>query len=406
MGCLSSTLVESVDTIIKSAGKDSSRNQLKAASENLPDIYEVVAGVRVLRPTEAILSAALWSIPKNRCSSDTIDISHTIEDDSLSRTMFLSEKRSNSNNSPDFLSDSGSRSSTPRGYQKALASSFRSVRNRLYRGADADGLKTNGLDNTGSSPVVANRKVSFDEFIMELDDWNEPFIASVAPVAIVHSKVTVTTSVDKIEVESRNRKQTLTPLKPITTIIDSQIARSMSMQPLSSKKSPPRKIASVGKNVREGFRESYVVGSIDDAYLSPKEKNVRSIIAQIESPTQNKSTNNLSQYFSNFPQKSRYKTSLPPSERYLSRSSSMGEVIQEKAIYATIQRARSPSVEVHTSDTIVDVNITNISKFRLPTEHSPVIPNDPACKGHQISFGLDSLPETDLEIVFSAAIAS
>lgn len=327
MGCLSSTLVESVDTIIKSAGKDSSRNQLKAVSKNLPDIYEVVAGVRVLRPTEAILSAALWSIPKNRCSSDTIDVSCTIEDDSLSRFVFLSEKRSNSNNSPEFLSDSGSRSSTPRGYQKALASSFRSVRNRLHRGAD--GLKTNGLDNTGSSPVVANRNVSFDDFIMELDDWNEPFIVSAAPVAIVDKKVTVNTSVDKIEEVSRNRNQTLTPLKPITTNIDSQIARSTSMQPLSSKKSPLRKIASVGKNVREGFRESYVVGSIDDAYLSPKEKNVRSIIAQVESPKQNKSTNNLSQYFSNPPLKSRYKTSLSPSERYLSRSSSMGAVIQQ-----------------------------------------------------------------------------
>jgi hypothetical protein len=403
MGCLSSTLVESVDTIIKSAGKDSSRNQLKAASKNLPDICEVVAVVRVLRPTEAILSAALWSIPKNRCSSDTIDVSSTIEDDSLSRTVFLSEKRSNSNNSPDFLSDSGSRSSTPRGYQKALASSFRSVRNRLYRGAD--GLKTNGLDNNGSSPVVANRNASFDEFIMELDDWNEPFIASAAPVAIVDKKVTVKTSVDKVEVVSRDRKQTLTPLKPITTNIDSQIARSMSMQPLSSKKFPLRKIASVGKNVREGFRESYTVGSNDDAYLSPKDKNVRSIIAQIESPTQNESSNRLSQYFSTFPQKSRYKTSLSP-ERNLSLSSSMGEVIQEKASDATNQRARSPSVEVYTSDTTEDVNIANISKFTLPTEHSLVIPNDPACKDHQISLGQDSLSTIDLKIDFSAAIAS
>ena len=156
---------------------------------------------------------------------------------------------------------------------------------------------------------------------------------------------------------------------------------------------------------RSGFRESYTVGSNDDAYLSPKEKNVRSIIAQIESPTQNQSSNRLSQHFSTFPQKSRYKASLSP-ERNLSRSSSMGEVIQEKASDAMIQGARSPSVEVYTSDTIVNVNIKNVSKFTLPTEHSPVIPNDPACKVRQISLGQDSLSTIDHKIDFSAAIAS
>ena len=392
MGCLPS---KSADFL--PAGKDSLRSHHNEASKNLPYSNGVFPSIKVIRSTTATSRDSLSSISDNRFPIESIVTSHTPEDDFLSRTVFSSAKRSNSSNSPDVLNASGNLSSTPHVNDKILVASIGTAHSRQHR--SEDGLKTNGLDDTGSSPAVVSRKCSFDDFIMDPDEWNAPFLSYSAPIANVYNRVTVKTSVDKIEVVAKNWKQSLTPLK-VTTNTDGQVGRSLSLHPLSPKKFPQRNIASVGKNLSGGFHETYAVGSIDDAYLSPKNKNVKSIIAQIESPRKSNSPRSLDLHFSTSPQKNRYKTSSSNTERYLSRSCSLGQVLHRETIDARIQRQRRPSLAAYTPGT------NNISNLKLTAEYSPVSSNDSACKGHQINFVHDPLPKMDLQSDFSAVPAS
>ena len=389
MGCLSSKLEDTVP-----AGKDpsdeSSRNYLPT--------------IRIIRSTTATPRESLSSIPENHFRLENIDTSFTLADDFLSRTVALSAMRSNSNNSFDLLSDSRSLSSAPLGCQKALASSIGSVHSRLLH--NEDGLETKGLDTTGSSPIVINRSISFDDFIMDQDDWNEPFATHPAPIVIVEKRLPVKTSIETIEVAARNRKQSLTPLKFAAISANGRIGRLVSLQPLSPKKFPQRSIASVGKNISGGHHESYSVGSIDDAIISPRDKNVKSIVAQIESPRQVNSSRNLDVYFSNPPQKSRHKTSSTNSERNLSRSSSLGQVLQRDVVDARIQRQRRPSLTVYKTGSNEEIKSAGYSTFTLPMGFVPVTIKNSACKSHQIHYPHDSLSKRDLKPELSIVIAS
>ena len=388
MGCLSSKLADTVPV---------EKDPYDESSKYLPTI-------RIIRSTTATPRESLSSIPENHFRLENIDTSFTLTDDFLSRTVALSAMRSDSNNSLDLLGDSGSLSSSPLGCQKTLASSIGSVHSRLQH--NEDGLKIEGLDTTGSGPVVIDRSISFDDFIMDQDDWNEPFATHSAPMVIVEKRLPVKTSIETIEVATRNRNKSLSPLKFAATNADGRLGRLVSLQPLSPKKFPQRSIASVGKNISGGHHESYLVGSIDDAIISPRDKNVKSIIAQIESPRQIKSSRSLDVYFSNPPQKSRHKASSTNSERNLSRSSSLGQVLQRDVVDARIQRQRRPSLTAYKTGSNVEINPAGYSTFTLPIGFAPVTVKTLACKGHQIHYPHDSLSKRDLTPEYSVVIAT